>query len=104
MVSPVAKGLFHRAILLSGSALSDWALSNHHEQITLQVAQGVNCPLTYEGDRLLNCLKNRSYTDMINVRISTPKFSTPFGPIVDGMVIPDDPQKLMGQSSELFNR
>lgn len=104
MVSPVANGLFHRAILLSGSALSDWALSNHHKQITMQVAQSLNCPMTDEEDRLLNCLRNQSYLDMINVRISTPKFSTPFGPIVDGMVIPKDPREMMAESGEMFSR
>ncbi|KRK05633.1 uncharacterized protein Dyak_GE29173, partial [Drosophila yakuba] len=45
MVSPVASGLFHRAILMSGSAMSDWAASNQSLQLTMQIAHALECPL-----------------------------------------------------------
>jgi len=54
-------GLFHRAILMSGSAMSDWAASNQSLQLTMQIAQSLNCPLSdyEEDDALLNCLRQR---------------------------------------------
>lgn len=52
-------GLFHRAILMSGSALSDWALANHPLQSTMQVVQGLNCPLRDDHEEMLICLRKK---------------------------------------------
>lgn len=56
-------GLFHRAILMSGSAMSDWAASNQSLQLTTQIAQSLNCPLSdhEEDDALLSCLRQRRW-------------------------------------------
>jgi len=40
-VCPVTAGLFHRAILMSGSAMSDWAASNQSLQLTMQIAHAL---------------------------------------------------------------
>ncbi|XP_052902929.1 uncharacterized protein LOC128310346 [Anopheles moucheti] len=103
MVSPVAKGLFHRAILLSGSALSDWALTQHPLQSTMQVLQGLNCPLNGENDEVTACLRRKRYSEILGVKTASPQFSTRFGPIVDGLVIPNMPHKVMGQYSDIFS-
>ncbi|XP_058821517.1 neuroligin-1 [Topomyia yanbarensis] len=103
MVSPVAKGLFHRSILLSGSALSDWALTQHPLQSTMQVLQGLNCPLNGDNDEVAACLRRKRYSEILNVKIASPQFSTRFGPIVDGLVIPNTPHKVMGQYSDIFS-
>ncbi|XP_055641383.1 uncharacterized protein LOC129778493 [Toxorhynchites rutilus septentrionalis] len=103
MVSPVAKGLFHRAVLLSGSALSDWALTQHPLQSTMQVLQGLNCPLNGDNDEVAACLRRKRYSEILNVKIASPQFSTRFGPIVDGLVIPNTPHKVMGQYSDIFS-
>lgn len=85
MISPVARGLFHRAILLSGSALSDWALNYNPQQITTQVAEQLNCPI--EDSQLGECLRRKSYQEIMNVTVIAPEFQTIYGPIVDGIVI-----------------
>ncbi|XP_058058943.1 uncharacterized protein LOC131209816 [Anopheles bellator] len=103
MVSPVAKGLFHRAILMSGSALSDWALTQHPLQSTMQVLQGLNCPLNGDGDEVTACLRRKRYSEILGVKTASPQFSTRFGPIVDGLVIPNMPHKVMGQYSDIFS-
>uniref|UniRef100_A0A182PS13 Carboxylesterase type B domain-containing protein n=1 Tax=Anopheles epiroticus TaxID=199890 RepID=A0A182PS13_9DIPT len=103
MVSPVAKGLFHRAILMSGSALSDWALTQHPLQSTMQVLQGLNCPLNGENDEVTACLRRKRYSEILGVKTASPQFSTRFGPIVDGLVIPNMPHKVMGQYSDIFS-
>uniref|UniRef100_A0A1B0CTL9 Carboxylesterase type B domain-containing protein n=2 Tax=Lutzomyia longipalpis TaxID=7200 RepID=A0A1B0CTL9_LUTLO len=102
MVSPVAKGLFHRAILMSGSALSDWATSKHPTQFTMQVAQSLNCPIT--DDELVACLRRKRYTEMLRAKVSSPKFSTIFGPLIDGLVIPNEPATIMSQSTDTFSK
>jgi len=89
MVSPVARGLFHRAILMSGSALADWALNNNPQDTTLQVAKKLNCPI--EDSQLGDCLRKKSYQEIINVTVSAPEFVTIYGPVVDGSVVPSDP-------------
>ncbi|CRK92278.1 CLUMA_CG005727, isoform A [Clunio marinus] len=101
MISPVARGLFHRAILMSGSALSDWALNYNPQQITMQVAKQLNCPI--EDPMLGECLRKKSYQEILNVTVMAPEFLTIFGPIVDGLVIPSDPHQFMADS-DAFGR
>lgn len=101
MISPIARGLFHRAILMSGSALSDWALNYNPQQITMQVAKQLNCPI--EDSKLGECLRRKTYQEIMNVTVSAPEFLTIFGPIVDGLVVPSDPHQVMADS-ESFSR
>jgi neuroligin len=91
MISPVAKGLFHRTILMSGSALADWALNYNPQKITLQVAKKLNCPI--EDAQLGDCLRKKPYREILNVSVTAPEFTTIFGPIVDGLVVPSDPHQ-----------
>ncbi|XP_068155832.1 uncharacterized protein Nlg1 isoform X1 [Drosophila tropicalis] len=106
MVSPVASGLFHRAILMSGSSMSDWAASNQSLQLTMQIAHNLDCPLGdhIDDDALLECLRQRRYQDILHIPTTLPQFSTSLGPIVDGHVIPNQPHKVMGQYAEHFSR
>lgn len=90
MISPVASGLFHRTILMSGSSLSDWALNYNPQQITLQVAKKLNCPI--EDSKLGDCLRKKKYDEITNISVTVDsEFLTIFGPIVDGLVVPSDP-------------
>lgn len=104
MVCPVAKGLFQRAILMSGSALSDWAITTHALQSTLQVTQGLNCPLSDDQEEVLSCLRRKRYQEILNVKTSSPEFSTTFGPVIDGLFIPNEPHIVMGEYTDLFSR
>lgn len=101
MISPIARGLFHRSILMSGSALSDWALNYNPQQVTLQVAKKLNCPI--EDSKLGECLRQKSYQEIMNVTVTAPEFLTIFGPIVDGLVVPSDPHQVMADSDS-FSR
>ncbi|XP_073820181.1 neuroligin 1 [Musca autumnalis] len=104
MISPVAAGLFHRAILMSGSAMSDWSATNHSLQLTMQIAHGLNCPLNDDNEEMLSCLRQKRYQDIMKIPTSLSQFSTSLGPIVDGHVIPNQPYKVMGQYTEHFSR
>lgn len=45
MLSPMAKGLFNRVILMSGSALSPWAIARDANVYAEQVGRQLNCPI-----------------------------------------------------------
>lgn len=100
----LVKGLFHRAILMSGSAMSDWAISNHPLQATMQVLQSLECPMREDNDEMLSCLRKKRYQDILKVRVASPEFTTTFGPIVDNLYIPNEPQKMMQHLHGGFNR
>ncbi|KFM71599.1 Bile salt-activated lipase, partial [Stegodyphus mimosarum] len=62
MLSPLARGLFQRAILQSGSALSPWAIARDALAYTRQVASHVKCP-TKDSAALVACLGKRPVQD-----------------------------------------
>ncbi|RWS12481.1 neuroligin-4: X-linked-like protein [Dinothrombium tinctorium] len=81
MLSPMAKGLFHRAIIQSGSALSPWAIANDAGKY----------------GRLL-----KSVHELLAVKFKVATHLISFGPTVDGIVIPNDPSILMADSNSLY--
>ncbi|XP_048520411.1 esterase B1-like [Dendroctonus ponderosae] len=64
VLSPMAKGLFSKAICQSGSALSSWAYAHQNAQT---VAEALALP--YTGDRdLYNCLKGLKVEDIFQAQ------------------------------------
>ncbi|XP_034947320.1 uncharacterized protein [Chelonus insularis] len=102
LISPVAnnKGLFKRAILMSGSALSYDAIGKAPLQITKQVAYALNCPTT-DDNELAVCLRNRDVDSLLNVKIDKPRFVPAFAPLIDRAVIPKKPLRLM-ENAQVF--
>lgn len=98
----VVGGLFQRAILMSGTALSDWALTSNPVQATIQVAQALNCPDSEE--RMSDCLRRKRLHELTSVSVHVPPFKTPFGPVVDGQIIPNEPTLLMSEYKNLFQQ
>ena len=62
-------GLFQRAILMSGTALSPDAMSRDPREITLQVIKQLNCTSENDGE-IAKCLKSAKLEDLLNVRVS----------------------------------
>ncbi|XP_037041074.1 neuroligin-4, Y-linked [Bradysia coprophila] len=92
MTSPtMVPGLFHRAILLSGSAFSSWALVDDPVVYALKLAKEVNCSIPEDliknHEELVDCLRNAPLEDLYAADIQSPNFLTAFGPSVDGVVI-----------------
>ncbi|XP_076287681.1 uncharacterized protein LOC143212608 isoform X2 [Lasioglossum baleicum] len=104
LISPVAnkKGLFKRAILMSGSALSADAIGKAPLQITKQVAHALNCPTTTDNDLAL-CLRSQDVKTLLDVKIHKPKYVPAFAPLIDNAVIPDKPLTLM-KDAQLLGR
>lgn len=79
--------LFHRAILMSGSALSPWALVQEPSRYAAQVAVHANCSPELPHSHLLKCLRDRPLEVLMSTPIIAPEFAFAFGPSVDGVVI-----------------
>ncbi|XP_042891084.1 uncharacterized protein LOC122265736 [Penaeus japonicus] len=103
LISPVAqRELFNRAILMSGSALSRWAVTWDPYKYTIQVAKALECPITDQSSELVNCLRDKSVEELLNVRLNVPPFTTALGPIIDNIIVSDDPQKTMKKDGSLL--
>ncbi|KAK6633289.1 hypothetical protein RUM44_003890 [Polyplax serrata] len=100
MISPtVMPGLFHRTILLSGSALSSWALVEDPVTFATKLARQVNCSLPQdllrEHEKIVDCLREVPLEDLQKADVVAPTYLSTFGPSVDGVVIKTDFQKDM---------
>ena len=89
-------GLFCRLILMSGSALSPLTISTEADFYTQSLAKAVNCDTSLEPSHLLECLRTKSVGELNKVNLGIDEsFTTTFGPIIDGLLIPTDPRSLM---------
>ncbi|XP_043283676.1 neuroligin-4, X-linked-like isoform X2 [Venturia canescens] len=97
-ISPtVMPGLFKRAILLSGSALSSWAVVEDPVMYALKLARAANCTipedLLKDHELIVDCLRDTSLEELMMTETQPPTFLSAFGPSVDGVVIKPDFQK-----------
>ncbi|CAG9583493.1 unnamed protein product [Danaus chrysippus] len=63
MVSPMSKGLFHRAISMSGSPISKSPLSTDLYHLAVKQAQLLDCP-TNNSKIIIDCLKTKHWRDL----------------------------------------
>jgi carboxylesterase type B len=84
-------GLFHRAILLSGSALSSWALVEQPVTYALRLARQLNCSLPADTrrdhERIVDCLRAAPLDALVRADVTPPAYMSAFGPSIDGVVI-----------------
>ena len=92
--------LFHRAIIQSGSALASWAVNYQPSKYAQQLGERVGCGI-HDSTQLVACLQGRSYRELVEQTVTPAKYHTAFAPVIDGDVIPDDPQILMEQGEFL---
>uniref|UniRef100_A0A182PE25 Carboxylesterase type B domain-containing protein n=1 Tax=Anopheles epiroticus TaxID=199890 RepID=A0A182PE25_9DIPT len=86
-VSPVAGDLIHRVVLLSGSALSPWAIQRDPLSVKRKVALQTSCTGDVVNEDLAPCLRTKSLAELMNISLSSPRFLPGFAPFVDGTVI-----------------
>ncbi|KAL7301374.1 hypothetical protein TKK_0005820 [Trichogramma kaykai] len=85
--------LFHRGVLMSGSALSPWALIRGAANYATQVAKNLNCSTTGDSQTLLTCLREVPLSELLAVPVRGLEFAPAFGPSIDGVVIdPGEPE------------
>ncbi|XP_039436963.1 neuroligin-3-like isoform X1 [Culex pipiens pallens] len=112
LISKTGKGLIHRAILLSGSALSPWALIPDPDATRQEVSQQMACHLLVDPppgkparrpstDDITDCLRDKPLEALMGVRLTTVRFMPswgPFLPLEDAL----DPEFAMEHSGEGF--
>lgn len=104
MLSPEAKGLFHRAISMSGTMLHPWTIAENLPEKTKLIANQLGCPVECSHG-MVECLRNRPASLIANaVGLTQPFMYNPFspwGPTVDAFakhpVLPDYPARLIQQ-------
>uniref|UniRef100_T1KY80 Carboxylesterase type B domain-containing protein n=1 Tax=Tetranychus urticae TaxID=32264 RepID=T1KY80_TETUR len=103
MLSPMAKGLFHRAIMQSGSALCPWALASNAIKYGREYAQAIGCyQEDFKSSQVVDCLRHKTIAELLSVQIPSPRFLTGFGPLIDGIVIANDPLSMMNDPTSTF--
>lgn len=65
LVSPMSRGLFHKAILGSGTALGQWPLPKNQIDVAKRQARILDCPDNTTTE-ILNCLKTKSAEELGN--------------------------------------
>ncbi|XP_025153435.1 uncharacterized protein LOC105182503 isoform X2 [Harpegnathos saltator] len=101
-VSPMAKELIGRVILLGGSALSPWAVQRDPLTVKRRVADQTGCPSDVEADDIAPCLRLRSLEELLAVKLDPPRFTSGFAPFVDGAVLPPTVNQPTASSSGLM--
>uniref|UniRef100_A0A672NJG7 Neuroligin-2-like n=1 Tax=Sinocyclocheilus grahami TaxID=75366 RepID=A0A672NJG7_SINGR len=96
ILSHHSEGLFQRAIAQSGSAISSWSISYQPLKYTKILARKVGCTYGETAD-LVDCLRKKNFRELVDQDIQPARYHIAFGPVVDGDVVPDDPEILMQQ-------
>ncbi|XP_050676025.1 juvenile hormone esterase-like isoform X2 [Leptidea sinapis] len=65
MISPMSKGLFHRAISMSGSPTEKAPNPPHQRHLAVRQAEILNCP-TNSSKLIIDCLKTKTWREMGN--------------------------------------
>ncbi|CAL8073630.1 unnamed protein product [Orchesella dallaii] len=103
LLSPRALGLFHGAIIQSGSAFCDWAINEKPQKYAQKIGEAVGC--LGDSYELASCLHEKSIEDLILAQQPLETYS-PFPlhratPVVDfewrgdDAFLPGDPKELM---------
>lgn len=85
---------------MSGSALSSWAIAPHAERYAKYLTKSVNC-MNDDYSKVVDCLRAKPLEELMKVQYEDIEadddgfYETTFGPIIDNLVIPADPQLLM---------
>lgn len=102
MLSPLSRGLFHKAISTSGTALCNWALQENEVEKTRKLAKLVGCG-TKSSQEIIDCLRTRPARQINeavrNFRVWSYNPFSPFAVNVDSKsknpFLPKHPYKLL---------
>ncbi|XP_066997937.2 juvenile hormone esterase [Anabrus simplex] len=107
-MSPLTKGLFHRVIFESGSALHHWAFKSSPIQEARQVAKLIGCPSSDSSSGVAECVASASAKELVETLYSFPywavKFPTPYGLVVEVQDDDSDPPFLTEPPLQLLRK
>ncbi|XP_052774834.1 carboxylesterase 1C-like [Mya arenaria] len=101
LLSPLAKGLFHRVIQQSGSPLGHWSVSRHQRGPTFVYnifTSSIDCHRnsSSETKRCIQALDSQTLEHIIMEEFEWMTSLTPlYRPVVDGHFLPDTPEHLV---------
>ena len=104
VVSPGSAGYFHRAIMQSGYASTRWPTLADAEALGHDFAAAVGCT---DPSQVLACMRSKPRAEVLLAFANgQQEFAEtariPWGPVVDGLDIPDQPRRLYEDGT--FNR
>ncbi|KAF7993013.1 hypothetical protein HCN44_005794 [Aphidius gifuensis] len=106
LLAPYAKGLIHRVILLSGSALSPWASVHDPNNLRKSVGQQLGCLIDDNNDNddndIGDCLRLLPLEILLNVDLPEIKFMPRIGPSLPVDENNPDPGMDMERASDEF--
>lgn len=93
-------GLFRRGIMMSGSALSSWALVEDPTSYARMIAEKLDC-VTSNADAPIDvqCLRDKPVEDLLALDIIAPSYLTVIGPTIDGITVQNWPRQMMKTQS-----
>ncbi|XP_051024802.1 acylcarnitine hydrolase-like [Acomys russatus] len=93
VVSPMSKGLFHRAIMQSGVALLPGVISSSAEEVYQTVANLSGCGAK-DSETLVHCLRGKSEAEILAIS----KAFMMIPAVVDGEFLPKHPKDLLASA------
>uniref|UniRef100_A0A8C3UTE8 Neuroligin 2 n=1 Tax=Catharus ustulatus TaxID=91951 RepID=A0A8C3UTE8_CATUS len=101
ILSHHSEGLFQKAIAQSGTAIASWSVNYQPLKYTRLLAAKVGCERADTG-AAVECLRRQPFRALVDQDVQPARYHVAFGPVVDGDVVPDDPEILM-QQGEFLN-
>ncbi|XP_057662590.1 neuroligin-4, X-linked-like isoform X1 [Diorhabda carinulata] len=109
LISPSAKGLFRRVLLLSGTALSPWATIRNANSLRTSVGQQTGCLPMETGSQqreeesdIAGCLRSRPLQALLEVQLEKVRFMPRIAPSLPIESDATDPAYAMEHASENF--
>jgi para-nitrobenzyl esterase len=99
MASPLAEGMFHRAIIHSGQF--DTQTLKHAHDNGVDLAKRLKCDGQIDNSQILRCMRSKRATEILlempgghpHGSVAPPAL---FVPVIDGRILPDDPIEIIG--------
>lgn len=66
LLSPLSRGLFHRAICMSGVVFNPWAVAENVKDKTMAIANGLGCPIN-DSLVMIDCMRNRPAEHIVSL-------------------------------------
>ncbi|XP_014478522.1 PREDICTED: neuroligin-2-like isoform X2 [Dinoponera quadriceps] len=101
LLAPYSKGLFHRVVLSSGSALSPWASVHDPNDLRTKIGEQIGC--STEGDEdIADCLRGVPLEALMDVQLPEIRFVPRVGPGLPVDQNNPDPGMDMERASDAF--
>ncbi|XP_077988293.1 neuroligin-4, X-linked-like [Glandiceps talaboti] len=99
-MSNLTVGLIHRVIAQSGTATAPWVFAKEPIKHLRMVTEAFGCNRE-EMAAIVECLRHVPYGEMVQIQQQTSRYYPAFGPVIDGIVIGEDPLTTLVRDAEI---